>query len=68
MTYFKPAHLHSGNFSKFVLPLLGFSSRRRRPSRYEERKEIVRDVGCGNARAIGVVVTGCDFDDVCAAE
>jgi hypothetical protein len=68
MTYFTLAHQHSGDLSKFVLPLLGFSSRPRRPSRYEERKEIVHDVGCGDARDIGVVVGGCNFDDVRAAE
>jgi len=37
-----------------------------RYSRYEEGKKVVHDVGRGDARDISVIVSGCDFDDVCA--
>jgi hypothetical protein len=54
--------------SKFVLPLLAFSSSSRRPSRYEERKEIMHNVGRGDARDIGMVVGRCNFDNVGPSE
>jgi len=44
------------------------SSSFRRRSRYEERKEVVNDVGRGDARDICVIVGRCDFDDVCTAD
>lgn len=39
-------------------------SRLRRFSCYEEREKVVNDVSCGNACDVGVIVCGCDFDDV----
>ena len=58
----------SQRFSKFVLLRMTSSSSFRRGSRYEERKEVVNDVGRGDARDICVIVGRCDFDDVCTAD
>jgi len=59
---------HSARDSKFVLRRpVATITRLGRYSRYEEGKKVVHDVGRGDACDISVVVSGCDFDDVCAA-
>ena len=58
----------SQRFSKFVLLQMTSTSWFGRRSRYEERKEVVYDVGRGDARDICVIVGRCDFDDVCTTD
>ena len=58
----------SRRFSKFVLLRMASSSWFRRRSRYEERNEVMDDVGGGDARDICVIIGRCDFDDVCTAD
>jgi len=52
--------------SVFDILRLAVTSRLRRFSRYEEREKAMYDVCCGNACDVSVIVSGCDFHDVCA--